>query len=118
MNEPQTQTNGTQAAAKVKEPTCLEPSLALFKARKNPATTKEILAATQAYMKVQDEMDKAQAVVDELKIKRTAATQSLVALRGPSRMNTKSRGVGNITGRADTAWIAFLSSAEGEEIEA
>ncbi len=118
MNEPMTQTNGNGVTAKVKEPTCLEASLAIFKTRKGPAAAKEVLAATQNYMKVQDEIDGLQSKIDELKIKRTEATKSLVALRGPSRMNTKSRGVGNITGRSDSAWIAFLASAEGEEIDA
>lgn len=114
-----TATNGNGAAVtKVKEPTCLDKAKEIFASRKAPASTTDVTKALKEYMSIQDEMDKLTEQAEALKVKRTAATQKLVELRGSTRVNSKTRGVGNVMARSDSAWLSFIATTDSEEIQA
>ncbi len=106
----QTATNGATETQKL--PSCLEPSVATFKARKKPATVVESTAAVSKYLKADEAVQKATHALEAAKAARTETTKEIVAVRGMGVVNTKTRGAGRLMARGETAWIAFSSSDE------
>lgn len=109
MNAPNG-TNGTQAAAP--KTSILDAAKATFEARKTPAKPAELKGALEAYFKADDEIKALQDKMAALSAARTQATLSLVALRGTGRLDSKTRGTGQITARGDGAWILFMGATD------
>lgn len=107
MENAQTNGNGTTNGKAEKQPTILVSHVERFGKRDKPAAQKDIDAKLKEYLKVNDELAEIQSKVSDLMAKRTSLTCDIVALRGTSRIMTKTRGVGQITARGDSAWIAF-----------
>lgn len=103
-------TNGT--ATKTPEPTCLDLPKAAFAARKKAPTVQEITGVVTKYLKEDEKVKAAEAVLEKAKAARTEVCKEVVALRGMGIVNTKTRGTGRIMARSDSAWIAFSSSDE------
>lgn len=113
MAEANGQTNG--ATEKVKS-TFLDLAKETFEKRKAPAKDAEIVAVLTKYFKADDEVQALQKKLDEAKLKRTETCKEVVALRGMTRIKTKTRGIGQIINRGESAWINF-GSVEGEALD-
>lgn len=112
------QTNGTNGNGEVakKKTSILDAPKLVFEARKSAAKPAELKGALEAYFKVDDEIQALNEKLDQLKAKRTKATIDIVELRGTGRLDTKTRGTGQITANGPGAWILFMT-ATGETID-
>lgn len=111
-----TQTNGNGTTPAVKKASILDAAKEVFEARKAPAKPAELKGALEAYFKLDDEMKDLNEKLDALKAKRTKATLAIVELRGTGRLDTKTRGTGQITANGPGAWILFMTST-GDTID-
>ncbi len=110
-----TETIQTNGHATVKS-TILDGAKERFALKKGAPKDAEIKAAFQKYFAADDEVEKLQTQLTAAKAKRTAATQVVVETRGMTRVNTKTRGTGQIISRGESAWISFAKS-DSEEID-
>lgn len=108
--------NGATETEKVKS-IILDGAKKRFEARKEPAKPAEVAKAVKQYFAIDDEIASLESKILDAKIKRTQATQEIVALRGTEGIKTTSRGVGRVMARGETAWIVF-PTAEGDAIDA
>ena len=113
-------TNGNGTTTATPKTSILDAAKEKFEARikaNKPANPKELKGALEAYFKADDELKALNAKIDELSAKRTQATLNIVELRGAGRLDSKTRGTGQITARGDAAWILFMT-ATGDQIDA
>lgn len=112
----QVQANGNGATATVIKTTCIDSAKERFKARKSPATEKEVMVAWKGYFSAHDAVLVAQRGLAEAQAARTQAAKELVSTRGNAQQKIAGRGLGRFMCRGDSAWILFPGEDDGPEL--